>query len=154
MPTDQTAASLRETVIAAREWLLTLDETTVRHRPTPERWSIAEVVGHLIDSACNNHQRFIRAQEAADLEFPKYEQRSWVEKSNHHASPWNELVELWYLYNLHLAQVIGNIPDEKLQHRCTVMPNEPGTLKLVVTGYLDHLKHHLEKLRERTGSVA
>ena len=145
---ENTAAELRETVTSAREWLLTLDESTIRHRPTPDRWSIAEVVGHLIDSACNNHQRFIRAQEVEHLEFPKYEQRSWAEKSDHHASPWKELVELFYLYNLHLAQVIGNIPEDKLLRPCTVTPGEPGTLESVVTGYFDHLKHHLDKLRD------
>ena len=31
--------------------------------PAPGRWAKKEVVGHLIDSAANNHQRFVRAQE-------------------------------------------------------------------------------------------
>lgn len=153
MNADKIAANLRETVTTARDWLLILDESAVRNRPAPDRWSIAEVVGHLIDSACNNHQRFIRAQEVEHLEFPKYEQRSWVENSDHHGRPWNELVELWYLYNLHLAHVMNNIPEDKLHRPCTVTPGDPETLETIVVGYFDHLQHHLAKIRERTRSL-
>ena len=76
------AAKLVTTVNESRTWLLSLDEEAVRYRPAADRWSIAEVVGHLIDSACNNHQRFVRAQETSELTFPKYEQNSWVIKNN------------------------------------------------------------------------
>lgn len=147
---DQLAAVVNE----ARPWLSLLDETVVRHRPTPDRWSIAEVVGHLIDSACNNHQRFIRAQEGEKLTFPKYDQNSWVEKNGYHDSPWSPLVDLWCLYNLHLAQVIRNIPLQQLETECTITPYDACTLGFLVTDYVDHLKHHLAKIRERLDEPA
>ncbi len=45
-------------------------EAESEQRPSPERWTRKEVVGHLIDSASNNHQRFVRGQLAAGQEFP------------------------------------------------------------------------------------
>lgn len=154
MPVTATAADLVARVEEASEWLARLDETTVRHKPTPERWSIAEVIGHLVDSATNNHQRFIRAQEADELVFPKYDQNSWAEKSGYHDADWRELVELWRLYNRLLAGVIRRIPAEKLTVRCTIGPYDPCTLEFLVVDYLDHLEHHLKKIRERLADAS
>lgn len=146
------AADLKKIVSDSRDWLLSFDEDVVRHKPKPERWSIAEVIGHLIDSACNNHQRFIRAQEADELTFPKYDQNAWVAGSNYHQCDWSNVVQLWFLYNMHLAHVIEQIPDGQLTTPCTITPYETCTLGFLVQDYLDHLNHHLEKIRERTAS--
>ncbi len=143
------ADRLIETVDAAMAWLAPLAEPAVRHRPGPDRWSIAEVIGHLVDSACNNHHRFIRAQEADELVFPKYDQNSWVAKAGYYESDWQTLVSLWRLYNHHLAQVIRHIPDDQLPTVCKIGPYDPCTLEFLVTDYLDHLRHHVKKIRER-----
>jgi hypothetical protein len=42
--------------------LLVIDEQTFSHKPAPGKWSKKEIPGHLVDSANNNHQRFLRAQ--------------------------------------------------------------------------------------------
>lgn len=152
MVTLKTATDLEAVVSAARGWLLKLDDVTVRHKPSADRWSIAEVVGHMIDSACNNHQRFIRAQELDELTFPKYEQNSWVAKSVYETADWSQLVQFWYLYNLHLAVVIRGIPSDQLSTSCTITPYDPCTLEYLVIDYLDHLNHHLAKIRERVES--
>lgn len=148
----ETANQLTSTVTTARSEFLALDDATARHKPTSDRWSIAEVVGHLVDSACNNHQRFIRAQESDTLEFPKYDQNSWAACNNYHERDWQELVELWYFYNLHIAHVMRAIPDDQLQTPCNITTYEPCTLEFLVTDYLDHLNHHLVKIRERLES--
>lgn len=149
MALEETAAALVERVEEASAQLRGLDEATARRRPTPDRWSIAEVIGHLIDSACNNHQRFIRAQEVDALTFPKYDQNSWAEKNGYQEADWPELVELWRLYNRRLAAVIRRIDPAELPTVCTITPYDPCTLEFLVTDYLDHLEHHLKKIRER-----
>src|SRR5215470_13258387 len=94
--------------------LTALSEATVTHRPAPDRWTIKEVLGHLIDSAANNHQRFVRAQFVSELVFPKYEQNEWVRSQHYNEIAWSELIEFWRRYNLHLAHVIQNIAPEAL----------------------------------------
>ena len=80
-------------------------------RPRSEgKWSRKEIVGHLIDSASNNHGRFVRAQFSDDLVCPTYDQDAWVRVQNYIRAPWVELVTLWSLYNLHLTRVIAAIP--------------------------------------------
>lgn len=126
--------------------------------PTAEgKWSAREIIGHLIDSAANNHQRFVRAQFTDDLVFPGYDQETWVTVQAYNEEPWQNLVQLWRLYNLHLVHMIARIPEPTLtlprtKHSLdgialeTVSSDRPVTLDYLVRDYLRHLKHHLKQI--------
>lgn len=144
-----TGSKLLATIDEWRAILIGLDDDVVRHKPSKNRWSICEVIGHLVDSACNNHQRFVRAQEGDQLTFPKYDQNAWVIAGDYNRSDWPSLVALWYSYNQHLARIIQRIPAVKLNTPCTITPNETCTLAFLVDDYLVHLQHHMDKIKER-----
>ena len=146
---ENVAKELTAVVQAALPRLTALSEAIVTHRPAPDRWTIKEVLGHLIDSAANNHQRFVRAQFVSELVFPKYEQNEWVQSQKYNAIEWPELIEFWRRYNLHLAHVIQNIAPEALGVSCRIGDYEPMSLQSLVEDYVVHLKHHLAKIEER-----
>lgn len=146
---QDTASELTRVVDSAAEKLKTLDEDSVRFKDDPSKWSSQEILGHLIDSATNNHQRFIRAQEGDILVFPGYEQDHWVRAQAYNETPWPELVELWQLYNRHLAHVMVQVPEDKLAVECRIGPYEPVTLEYLIEDYLVHLKHHLKQIEEK-----
>ncbi len=133
---DETAAKLRR-----------LRDAEAAARPAPGKWSRKEIVGHLLDSSCNNLQRFVRAQAVSEFEFPGYEQDHWVRAQDHQARPWEELIELWRLANRHLAHVMTRIPKEKLAVPCRISTQPPMTLGELVEDYLVHFKHHLAQLK-------
>src|SRR5262245_51591940 len=81
-------------------------------RPSPERWSRKEVLGHLIDSASNNHQRFVRGQLAAGQDFPGYQQEQWVRIQDYQGARWADLIDLWRAYNTHLLHVASRMSAE------------------------------------------
>lgn len=148
---------LRSVVERSTPALLTLSEADSAHHPALGRWSPREVLGHLIDSASNNHQHFVRAQFQDDLVFPCYEQNAWVRVQQYQESPWAELVTLWRAFNLHLARVMAAIPEPVRtrvhgRHNLNevawqiVAPEEPTTLDYVMGDYVDHLKHHLGQI--------
>src|SRR5215813_1581708 len=151
---ESVANELTAVVQAALPGLSVLSETTVTHRPAPARWTIKEVLGHLIDSAANNHQRFVRAQFTNELVFPKYEQNDWARSQHYNEIEWPELIEFWRRYNLHLAHVIRNIAPEALGVRCRIGDYKPVTLKFLTEDYVVHLKYHLAKIEERTSDKA
>ena len=137
--------------------LLALGEGESGRRPAGGGWSAKETVGHLIDSAANNHQRFVRAQYKDDLVFDGYEQDEWVGAQHYAEAPWARLVELWRLYNLHLAHVVARVPAAQLSrprhphslHRIAfrlVDEREPATLEYLIRDYVEHLKHHLGQI--------
>lgn len=124
-------------------------------------WSPKQILGHLIDSAANNHQRFVRGQFTDHLEFPGYEQEEWVSSQKYNDEPWSAVIELWRAYNLHLLHVVSVIPQQVLtqprnKHSLdqiafkTVEPTTPATLEYLIRDYLDHLKHHLDQIWRRS----
>jgi len=147
--TDLIADELLEVVESVSARLALLDDKFVTVKPSKVRWSIQEVVGHLVDSAANNHQRFVRAQQGDSLSFPGYDQNSWVADQSHNQCNWLDLLELWRLYNRHLAHVIRRIPDNKMRVQCTIGSNASVSLSYLVEDYLIHLKHHVNKIKER-----
>ena len=89
------AEDLRRTVIEAAASLSAVSPEDASKRPAPGKWSAKEIIGHLVDSAANNHQRFVRAQLQDDLVFAGYEQDAWVAAQRYGDAPWVELVVLW-----------------------------------------------------------
>ena len=152
MDLQSISSDLRRTVDAAKGRLAALDAKTVTYRPAADRWTIAEVIGHLIDSAANNHQRFVRAQFVEELVFPKYEQNEWISAQYFNDCEWPSLVELWHRYNHHLAHVIEHVRAESLDRRCIIGPYPPVTLAFLIEDYVVHLKHQLGKIEERLGA--
>jgi hypothetical protein len=150
-------ADLREAVASVTPRLLALSDAEAGRRPAQGKWSPKQVIGHLIDSASNNHQRFVRAGFTDDLVFPGYQQEQWVEAQRYAGAPWTELVGLWSHFNLHLARVIEATPAEvrqkpRARHNLhelawkAVPQNEPATLEYFMRDYVDHLRHHIAQI--------
>ena len=140
------AAELRTVVERAAVRFRSLREDDVTRDLGAGRWVKKEILGHLIDSAANNHQRFVRAQLSSPLVLPGYDQEAWVSLQRYRERPWAELVELWVALNRHLAVVIEAMPPDKLQTPCIIGDHEPSPLEWWMRDYLRHLKHHLEQL--------
>jgi len=113
-------------------------------------WSRKQVLGHLIDSASNNHQRFVRAALQASLDFPGYDQDGCVRVQAVEEADWTLLVSLWAGYNRYLAHVIAHLPDSKLETLCRIGLDEPVTLRFLADDYLRHLLHHLGQIGATT----
>jgi len=109
-------------------------------------WSRKQVIGHLIDSASNNHQRFVRAALQASLDFPGYEQDGGVRVQAPQEADWELLVSLWAGYNRYLAHVIDRLPESKLGTPCRIGSGEAVTLDFLTKDYLRHLVHHLRQI--------
>jgi hypothetical protein len=154
---DEFLGDFRSMVVNATERLRTISAEQSARKSSPDKWSIKEVLGHLIDSAANNHQRFVRAQFTDDLVFPGYEQEKWVSAQKYNDEPWSDMIQLWSSYNLHLLHVIAAIPEAtlmraRIRHNLDqialhpVARHDPTTLDYFVRDYLVHMKHHLDQI--------
>ena len=145
--------------------LRSVTEASAAVAPEPDVWSAKQVIGHLIDSASNNHQRFVRAQFSDELVFPGYDQETWVRVQAYQQAEWGALLALWTAYNLHLARIIALIPSEvRLRPRSRhnldqlawipVPAGTPATLEYFMDDYVGHLKLHLRQIFNVLGMPA
>jgi len=140
------AAQLRLVIDKTEPQLLKITDVDAGTKTETLKWSKKEILGHLIDSAANNHQRFVRAVYNAADQFPPYNQNEWVRIQQYNNSSWNLLVGLWSAYNRHLCDLIERIPDEAKTSPVGIGKDEPVTLEFIATDYLRHLRHHVEKI--------
>lgn len=120
-----------------------------QHRNGQNR-TIKQILGHLIDSASNNHQRFIRLQYSSCLLFPDYRQDNdlWIALQDYQNADWNTIVQLWKFYNLHLIQVIKSVDSSKLNNVWYDFEGTKVSLQEMIEGYLPHLDLHLDEIEE------
>lgn len=113
-------------------------------KPDPNRWSRKEIMGHLIDSAQINLQRFVRCTYEENFKLT-YEQVEWVQVQQYQEADINEILELWRLLNFQIIRVLKNYPAERLQARCdnNKYKVELHTVEFLAQDYVDHMRHHL-----------
>ena len=149
-PFSPIASDLGRTVAQAKPLLLKLDNADTTARPAEGKWSKKEILGHLLDSASNNHQRFVRAALQGSLTFPGYDQNSLVDLQRFADVDWNFLVDFWAAYNRFLAHVINSLPAEAAGIACNIGNNAPATFGWIAEDYVAHLKHHLNQILGQT----
>ena len=149
------ASDIENAVDEACKQFRSLQEEAIEARLNHGDWSVKEIVGHLIDSASNNHQRFVRLQVADGLSFPDYSQDNdaWVSIQRYQKAPWEDLIALWQHFNFHLARIIRTVDERCIDHIWVVNEDTSITLGELMIDYLRHLKTHLQQIRERLDSM-
>ena len=139
-------SSLRDLLQRVPGRLEKLSRETAENKPTPSTWSPKEELGHLLDSAANNHQRIVRAQFEDNPAMPGYEQNRWVAVHAYQRRDWKELIELWQALNRQLLAASEAVPEPAWSRTLTVAGSEPLTLQFVFEDYIAHMKHHLHHI--------
>ncbi len=125
--------------------LTELDEQTFSFKASSEKWSKKEIIGHLIDSATNNHQRFVRGQFE---ETPKiiYDQNKWNKYSYYNHIESKQIISFWATYNKQLLELIKRIPKDKLNNKVDTGGENSFTIEFLIEDYIKHLEHHLHQV--------
>ena len=148
MTAAQNAAELHAAIGEALQLFQQIDETRTTRRLKPEGWCAREVLGHLIDSACNNHRRFVMGQSPDTTRFEGYNQDEWVTRQRYDKVPWRDLVALWTAYNRHLAHVMASTPDEAAARTALAADGSSQvSIAFLMDDYVRHLRHHLMQIR-------
>jgi hypothetical protein len=147
----EVARHLQETIesVLPQLWNITDEEASVK--PRPDKWSKKEIIGHLIDSACNNQQKFVRTMAQTHLNFVGYKQDDWVSFQKYNAGDWLTLIETWVSYNRQIAHIIAHVDPSVLDNTISIEGSTPFTLRFIMTDYAEHLKHHLKQILPGVG---
>ncbi len=155
----QFTTKFRQLLLDTYTQLSQISPEKASQKPSPDKWSIIEIMGHLIDSANNNHRRFTKAQWQDNMIFTGYAQAEWVAAQNYQTADWQLILDLWKTYNLHICQLMENTPEEKLnravyEHNLhqiamvTVPADQPTSLGYFMKDYIYHIEHHLRQIED------
>jgi len=155
--TESTANRLLLIIRLYHHKLTAMDGVAAGKRPSKNKWSRKEVLGHLVDSAANNHRRFVISHKMKDMVFEGYNQNQWVASQDYNERNWQELVTLWKSFNIHIAHIIrhynqGAFIREHTLHNLhkisfnTLLEDEPATIHYLAEDYVDHMEYHLKRM--------
>ena len=149
--------TLNRILVIVPDQIRAIDAAEINYKPTPTKWSKKEILGHLVDSAYNNHQRFLRAESQGNLIFPGYDPDEWVIKNDYQNRSIEDILQMWEMCNRHLSILIRDIPKEVLQKMTTehefhlmamnlLEKGEPSSLSYLIWDYLFHLEYHMKQI--------
>lgn len=117
-----------------------------------EGWSVQQVVGHLIDSCSNNHQRLCRSMAGSEVAFPAYDQNGFMATANYAAYDYGKLVQLWFAYNGLLLHIYHSMdPEVAAQTRIKVGDRPAVTAHELLRDYFGHMDVHVQQIKRTLG---
>lgn len=140
--------------------LFELSDAQMSTHRKPDGWSRKEILGHLIDSASVNHQRFITSQINDSIVFEGYAHQEWVLLQGYQEMEWDEIVTLWCAFNMQICMIVERIPGEVIDKLhdvhsyertafCELPANQASTLGYLIEDYFAHLQYHLDQIIEK-----
>lgn len=143
-------------------FLLSLSDEQVSIKRNKQNRTVKMLVGHLIDSASNNHQRIVRLQyaprcghsmpntEMGMLVFPDYTQDNdlWIQLQDYQHEDWQQIVMLLKLYNQHICHVIRSVDETKLDNYWIDYEGCRVSLDAMIRGYVNHLNLHFGHIHD------
>ena len=145
---EQLADDFRARLDSAEADLKAITELEATEPYKPDAWTRKQVLGHLIDSAINNHVRFVMATLDGEYTGPAYHAQGWVAMHDYANMLWSQLIELWKAHNQLLARVVRQVPEDRLTAECRIGSDQPVTLRYVIEDYLHHLEGHITEITE------
>src|ERR1700722_11458316 len=142
---------LKEIAAKGPALLTAISADEAAKNPVPEKWSKKQELGRMVDSACNKHQRIVRAQLEKDPSLRGYDGDRWVSLHNYQAMEWNEIIECWRTVTQQLIRAASAIPPQAGERKLKVGGGDPITLGFLVKDYVDHLLHHLRHIGIEVG---
>lgn len=151
------SSTLQSIVQTSKPVLLEISLAEIYNKPKPDKWSKKEILGHLIDSAINNHRRFKQFLNQEHLVFDGYNQDNEVMMNDYQNRDFSEIVSLWAGMNQQIIQIMKAIPAEKLTQEYTqhnyhiigfnrIPAEQASTIEYLIKDYISHLEHHLSQI--------
>ncbi|HUK91199.1 MAG TPA: nitroreductase family protein [Blastocatellia bacterium] len=142
--------TLHRIIVVTPAALARIPEDAAARKSSDDQWSIKEELGHLIDSAMNNHRRLVRSQIEDNPILPDYDGDAWAAFHSYQAMGWRELIETWRFFNEWLLRAADQISPSGWKRVTRHVGKDGVTIESVIDDYVRHLQHHLEHLGIRT----
>ncbi len=144
----ETIQKLEYIVHEAEKSILKISIEALDHKISVKKWSKKEILGHLIDSALNNLQRFTEVQfEPQPYSIRKYDQNELVKVNHYQKNDIEALLRLWISLNTQIIFILKNYTSDMLNYTIELDRNNVKTLEWLIIDYVEHMQHHLGQIK-------
>jgi hypothetical protein len=128
--------------------LASITEQQSLNRYAPDKWSIRELLGHIIDAERVFSYRALRIARGDRTPLPGFDQEPYVENGAFDRRAWSDLIDEYRAVRLSTLLLLRSFDDAAWERRGTASENEVSVRAI---GYIiaGHDRHHIAILRER-----
>jgi hypothetical protein len=156
----ETPVITNEILYLIKEWepkLASLPDKTITEFRNSQNRNIKQILGHLIDSTCNNTHRVVHLQyQQSPFSFPNYatfgNNDRWIAIQNYQNEDWHNMIQLWKYSLIHFCHVIKNIQEDKLENEWIAGPDKNISLRTMIVDFPRHLKLHIGEINDLINS--
>lgn len=150
VPEDDVLSVMEQQSSEMQKWLASIDETRAAHRYAADKWSVKQVIGHIIDAEAIIGYRALAIARGEQNPLPGFDEGLYVENAGFDAWKLGDLAERYALVRRASIVMFKNLPPEAWDRRG--LANGAGIstrgMAYVIVG---HNRHHLKVLHERYG---
>lgn len=150
VPESDLSETLQQQIDATRAQLRNVPEARAGFRYSEGKWSIREVVGHMVDVERVMSYRLLWTARADSTPLPGFEQDTWVPVSGADRRTLTDLSAEFGAVRAATIALFRGLPAEGWA-RSTEVSGKPLTARALAYIIAGHERHHLETLRLRYG---
>jgi len=130
--------------------LATVTPERERHRYAPGKWSVREVVGHMLDAERIFGYRALCIARGEKASLPSFEENDYAASAGHDLRPLASLLEELASLRASHVLMVRHLDDRAWERVGTAndVPVTPRALAYILVG---HMRHHAAVLREKYG---
>ncbi len=118
------------------------------YRYAPGKWSVKDVVGHLIDAERIFAYRALRIARGDQTPLPGFDENDYVQTAEADRFDWQTLLEEFIIVRRTTILMLSRLPDE-VWTRSGTASNASTTVRALLYIMIGHVAHHLDILKER-----
>jgi hypothetical protein len=128
--------------------LADLDDAQTLFRYAPEKWSIKETVGHLMDTERVFAYRALRIARGDKTPLPGFDQEALIKAAHFDERPWGELLREWRIVREANLALFHSLDDDAMM-RVGTANGENISVRSLPWIMAGHELHHMNIIRER-----
>lgn len=124
-----------------------LNEEQLVWKLSPEKWSVKEVVSHLVDSLLVHSYRIRKVASEPDVKFTSFDQDAWVAHTHGNEADLTELLQSFQLLLRHNGAFFQRADQEAWGRKGLSYKGYEITLSGLVSLFIKHVDTHLAQIR-------
>lgn len=150
VPEEDIVAVLRRQVDGIRAAAAAVSAAQEQFRYAPDKWSVREVFGHLVDAERIFGYRSMCISRGEQSPLPAWDENAYVERSSYHRCALADLAtELLVTRESNIA-FLARLTDAEWELTGTVS-GRTASVRAIAYIVAGHVRHHMEILRTRYG---